>query len=157
MSSADHDWSSAALVSKLTRPFALGRDGGPGGWWILDQPLLELMGTEVQADLAGWHQDRHPRFPSERPVRVAPDWICEVLDGDSGCTDRTARAELYLLGGVSHYWLLDHRGRVLEALEAEDGRWIRQGAWTDGASVRVRPFEACVLAIGALFPPSSVR
>jgi Uma2 family endonuclease len=54
---------------------------GPGGWWILIQPGINLPGSpEVSPDLAGWRRSTLPEPPPENePLRTVPDWVCEVL------------------------------------------------------------------------------
>jgi Uma2 family endonuclease len=119
----------------------------------LDQPLLQLGDETTTADMAAWHQERHPRFPSERPVVVAPDWVCEVLHTDTVVLDRTTKAQAYLAAGIEHYWLLDPRARLLEAWIAVDGRWTRQGAWCPDQHANIAPFHAVSLDLSTLFRP----
>ena len=54
------------LGYELVGPFERGR-GGPGGWWIVQEPELHfLRNTEVDVpDLAGWRKERLPRFPRD--------------------------------------------------------------------------------------------
>jgi Uma2 family endonuclease len=56
-------------------------EGGPGGWWILIEPGIELAGApEVAPDLGGWRRERMPTPPPEgEPLTLVPDWVCEVL------------------------------------------------------------------------------
>jgi hypothetical protein len=51
--------------------------------------------------------------------------------------------------------MLDVEGRTLEALNAKEGAWVRIGAWTDGDSARIPPFDAIELDMGGLFPPTT--
>lgn len=45
-----------SLVSDLHGPFQRGR-GGPGGWWILAGPGIEVPGSpEFSPDVAGWRR-----------------------------------------------------------------------------------------------------
>src|SRR2546430_16369641 len=57
-----HALASSALGSELGPPFQRGR-GGPGGWWIIDEPELQLGPDVLVPDLAGWRRDRMPEFP----------------------------------------------------------------------------------------------
>lgn len=150
-----HSRSQTLLTYRLTGPFDLGEGGGPGGWWILIEPDI-LFGPHdiVSPDLAGWRRSRLAALPAERPIAVAPDWVCEVLSPSSVRRDRLVKADLYLAGGVGHYWLLDTEARTLEALEAREGRWLRLGAWSDGHRAAIPPFEAVSIDVGALFPPA---
>jgi Uma2 family endonuclease len=126
----------------------------PGGWWIVVEPETELEAHEVYIpDLAGWRRERVPVFPDDRPVRIRPDWVCEVVSPSTERIDRISKADVYLRSGVPHFWLVDAESRVLEALAAQDGVWTRLGAWTDGDSARIDPFAAIELDVGAIFPP----
>jgi hypothetical protein len=67
------------IAADLKNPFQRGR-GGPGGWWILIEPGIEVEGSpEVVPDVAGWRRGRMPELPSEPPIAVVPDWGCEIL------------------------------------------------------------------------------
>ena len=48
-----HALASSTLGIDLGAAFQRGR-GGPGGWWILDEPELHLNGDVLVPDLAGW-------------------------------------------------------------------------------------------------------
>jgi Uma2 family endonuclease len=127
---------------------------GPGGWWIVIEPEVELAPHEIYIpDLAGWRRERVPRLPTERPVRVVPDWVCEVISPSTARFDRVTKAAGYLAAGVPHSWLVDVDARVLEAFTASDGAWVRLGAWSDGALPRAPPFDAVEHEVGRLFPP----
>ena len=94
-----------------------------------------------------------PAFPETRPIDVVPDWLCEILSPSDGGRDRVRKADLYLHSGVPFYWIVDPEERTLEAFSATEGSWLRLGAWTDGASARIQPFEAIEIDVGSLFPP----
>jgi len=63
---------SSAIGAKLFNSFDSG-DGGPGGWWIIDEPELHLAGNAIVPDLAGWRRERMPIFPDAAAFDVAPD------------------------------------------------------------------------------------
>ena len=44
--------------------------GGPGGWWIVDEPELHLGEDVLVPDLAGWRRKRMPDYPET--AYVAP-------------------------------------------------------------------------------------
>jgi len=94
-----------------------------------------------------------PEFPETRPIDVVPDCLCEILSPSDGGRDRVRKADLYLNSGVPFYWIVDPEERTLEAFGAREGSWLRLGAWTDGASARIQPFEAIEIDVGSLFPP----
>lgn len=150
---AAHGWAQSALAGDVHPPFGRGR-GGPGGWWILIEPDVLLEPHQIVVpDLAGWKRDRLPDLAAAKPIAVVPDWICEVVSPGDGGRDRVRKAAIYLRAGVAHYWILDPADRTLEAFEARDGRWLRLGAWTDGDTPRVAPFEAIELDVAGFFLP----
>jgi len=148
-----HGNAQALLSGEIVRPFQRGR-GGPGGWWIIIEPDVELTTNDIIVpDLAGWKRDKVPEFPHDRPIRFVPDWICEVLSPTNQKRDRVVKANLYLTCGVMYYWILDVQERTLEAYSAKEGSWVRLGAWTDGDTSRIPPFDAIELEVEGLFPP----
>src|SRR6202051_3210986 len=58
-----HARASSVLGGKITDPFDGGK-GGPGGWWILDEPEIHLQGDVLVPDLAGWKRDVVPILPT---------------------------------------------------------------------------------------------
>lgn len=148
-----HSRAQAIMASEIAGPFDRGH-GGPGGWWILVEPEVELGPHQlVVPDVAGWLRSRLIDLAQERPITTVPDWICEVVSPSDRGRDRVRKADLYLRVGVPHYWILDPADRTLEAYEAIDGRWVRLGASTDGDTPRVRPFEAIELDVAGFFLP----
>ena len=75
---APHTLAASALGGIVSPHFHHGR-GGPGGWWILDEPELHLGEDIVVPDIAGWRRERMPVYPDTAYFTLAPDWICEVL------------------------------------------------------------------------------
>ena len=69
-----HTIASSVLVGELNPPFHRGR-GGPGGWWILNEPELHLGEDILVPDLAGWRRERMPEPPDTAYFSVAPDWV----------------------------------------------------------------------------------
>ena len=62
-----HARASSVLGSKIMSPFDEGQ-GGPGGWWILDEPELHLGGDILVPDLAGWKKRSCQHFPWINPI-----------------------------------------------------------------------------------------
>jgi hypothetical protein len=61
-----HAAAASALGEELGPPFKRGR-GGPGGWFILDEPELHLRGDILVPDLAGWRKERMPVLTTSEP------------------------------------------------------------------------------------------
>src|SRR5688572_13466667 len=75
---APHALTASIVGMDLGSPFQR-RRGGPGGWWILDEPELHFGNDVVVPDLAGWRVERMPQVPRTAAIELAPDWLCEVL------------------------------------------------------------------------------
>jgi Uma2 family endonuclease len=125
--------------------------GGPGGWWILDEPELHFAEQVLVPDLAGWRRERLPAIPDEAFFSLAPDWVCELLSPSTERIDRGRKLRIYAEAGVEHAWLLKPTDRTLEVLRLRDGTWSIVGVWEDAALVRAEPFEAVELELGRLW------
>jgi Uma2 family endonuclease len=132
---------SSSLGIEIGGPFDRGR-GGPGGWWIIDEPELHFGEDVVVPDVAGWRRERLPRFPSGPWTDIAPDWVCEVLSPSTRRLDLTEKREVYAAAGVHFLWHLDPTDRTLEAFELGDGAWTLVAAYAGEGEVRVPPFDA---------------
>lgn len=147
---APHALASATLGIDLGNPFQRGR-GGPGGWWILDEPELHLGEDVVVPDLAGWRRERLPQIPGDAFLTLEPDWVCEVLSPRTVQIDRAQKMPLYAAWGVPWAWLVDPLARTLEAFQLREGRWLLLGVWREDAVAPIAPFEAVPLELGALW------
>src|SRR5262245_40838427 len=67
-----HSRASSSVGGNLWGPFQEGR-GGPGGWWILDEPELHLGEDVIVPDLAGWRRERLAIVPDAAYLTLAPD------------------------------------------------------------------------------------
>jgi Uma2 family endonuclease len=148
----DHAITSSALGGALVGPFQFGR-GGPGGWWIVDEPELHLGKDVLVPDLAGWRRTRMPRPPRAPFLTLAPDWVCEVLSPSTAAVDRVRKKHIYAREKVEYVWLLDPVAQTLEVHRLQEGRWVECGAFSGDARVRVEPFEDVELELATLWLP----
>lgn len=150
-----HANAASTLGFELGNPFHRGR-GGPGGWWILDEPELQLDPKEpISPDLAGWRLERMPELPDTAFFTLSPDWVCEVLSRSTEKIDREDKLPYYAEHGVRHAWLLDPIDKRLEVYELEptSKRWHDVRIYQGDAAVRAAPFDAIELELGALWSP----
>jgi len=145
-----HARASSVLGMKLGTAFDSG-GGGPGGWWIIDEPELHLGANAIVPDLAGWRRERMPIFPDVAVFDLAPDWLCEVQSSGTARIDRVKKLPIYKEHRVQHVWLLDPVDRTLEVLRLEGDRWVVAGNYAGDDSVRAEPFEAVEIDLGALW------
>ncbi|WP_437667553.1 Uma2 family endonuclease [Sorangium sp. So ce1182] len=129
------------MASDLHGPFQKRRNG-PGGWWILAEPGVELpRAPEISPDVAGWRRERLPRLRVKEPIRVVPDWVCEVLSPRTRAYDLIVKRRFYAEMGVSHLWYVDPEARSLAVSRRVDGRWLELGVHGPTERVRAEPFE----------------
>lgn len=148
-----HAVTSSVLGAELNPPFQQGR-GGPGGWWILDEPELHLGSDILVPDLGGWRRTRLRRVPDEAYFTLAPDWICEVLSPTTYRLDRVKKLRVYAREGVAHAWLVHPVERTLEVLRLESGRWVIVGTFGGDAVVRAEPFQGVAIDLLPLWGES---
>lgn len=150
--SARHGAVQANLTARLD-PYNR-KPGGrhPGGWWFACETEIDLELHEVyRPDVAGWRRERLPALPLEFPVRVRPDWVCEVISPSKPKNDRVAKFEVYRRCGVPHYWIVDPALETLTVYRwTADGYLVAVNA-SRGDRVRAEPFDAIELAVGVLF------
>ena len=144
-----HQLAATLVGEDLSGPFNRGR-GGPGGWWILVEPGIELPGTpEIAPDLAGWTRDRLAALPEDEPIRVVPDWVCEILSPTTRRHDLLVKKPYYAKVGVRHHWIVDRLERTLTAYRLEGGLWLELGMFSEETDARVEPFAAVSLDISS--------
>ena len=150
-----HARAAAALGVEIGGPFDQGR-GGPGGWWILDEPELHLLDDVVVPDLAGWTRERLPVIPDAAFLTIGPDWVCEVLSPSTERLDRLKKLRIYAREGVAHAWLVNPALRTLEVLRLENGRWAVLATHGGAETVHAEPFSPFGLELTRLWsdPPA---
>lgn len=126
--------------------------GGPGGWWIIDEPELHLGDDVLVPDLAGWRREKMPELPDEAWFELAPDWVCEILSPSTAQADRGVKMPIYAREGVRDLWLIDPELRTLEAYTLSDsGLWSLLATLTNDASVTMQPFDAITFPLESLW------
>jgi Uma2 family endonuclease len=140
----------SAIGDELVSPFQKGR-GGPGGWWILDEPELHLGPHILVPDLAGWRRERLPTMPDTAFFALPPDWVCEVLSPGTARTDRADKMPIYAARGIPFLWLIDPAPRTLEVFVLRDGRWSLEHVYQEDDEVSAVPFDAIAFPLADLW------
>ena len=126
-----HTIASSVLGGELNPPFHRGR-GGPGGWWILDEPELHLGEDVLVPDLAGWRRERMPDRPDTPYFTLAPEWVCEVLSPSTRRVDLQEKRPVYASTRARASCTCGSSSR-------RTGRWKRSSSATgSGCSSRAR-------------------
>ncbi|MBS2017650.1 MAG: Uma2 family endonuclease [Deltaproteobacteria bacterium] len=149
----EHGDAQAGVVGAVRSPFQRRPgSGGPGGWWIATEVEVELeTGDVVRPDVVGWRRERAAERPTGTPVKIRPDWVCEVVSPENAKNDTVKKLRLYHQVAIPHYWLVDPRDATLTVM-----RWSADGYVTlmraeRGEIVRAEPFDAIALEVGTLF------
>lgn len=126
--------------------------GGPGGWWILSEVHVALDDEQVYCpDLAGWRRERVAEPPHDFPVRLRPDWICEILSPSNASRDTVHKLRGYHRAGVPHYWIVDPAARTLTVYRWQAEGYLAVLSATPPERVRAEPFDAIELSVAAMF------
>jgi len=141
-----HQVIAGCVTADLFNPFARGR-GGPGGWWIVSEPGIELpRSPEISPDIAGWRRERMPSSP-EGPVTIVPDWVCEVLSTTTRRHNLRIKLPYYASIGVPYAWVIDLDAQLLQAHRLSDGHWLQIGTFADEKDARIEPFDAVAIDV----------
>jgi Uma2 family endonuclease len=151
--SAEHGQVQGALGGHLFRRFVR-RPGGrwPGGWWIGSEIDVEFASHDLyRHDLVGWRRDRVPDCPTGRPVRIRPDWVCEILSPSNEKRDLVDKLRVLHAAAVPHYWIINPEEKVLVVHRHQPAGYLVVLSASSGETVRAEPFDAVELRTGVLF------
>jgi len=152
---ARHARVEAAIIASTHGPYDVGR-GGPGGWWILPEPGVELPGSpEFSPDVAGWRRERLPVLPADEPIRLAPDWVCEVLSPRTRGYDLLKKRPFYARSGVEWLWYVDVEAHTVSVSQLRDGVWVEVAVHGEDQRVRLQPFPEVELDLAVWWPIES--
>jgi Uma2 family endonuclease len=151
--SAEHGESQASFGAVLIRRFQR-RPGGrwPGGWWFGTEIDVQYETHEIYLhDVVGWRRDRAAERPSGRPVRIRPDWACELLSRSNAKRDLVDKFKVLHANGVPYYWIADPLEQTLIVHRWEPAGYLVILTAAAGDVVRAEPFEAVELGVSTLF------
>lgn len=149
--SAEHgaaQWALSAWLGPHGR-----RPGGrhPGGWWFVTEVEVYFDAQNTfKPDVAGWRRERVPERPSGTPIRISPDWVCEILSTNRA-HDLIRKKRIYHRYQVKHYWIIDPVERALEVLRWMPDGYLSVQTGVFSETLYAEPFEAIPLFVGTLF------
>jgi Uma2 family endonuclease len=151
--SGAHGNAQAGVITAVRAPFQRRRGGGgPGGWWIVTEVEVLLETADiVRPDVVGWRRENCPELPVGFPVKIRPDWVCEVISPQRANDDTVKKLRLYHRVGIPYYWLVDSRDATLTVMRWSESGYVTILAAERGETVRPEPFEAIELVVGTLF------
>jgi hypothetical protein len=158
----------AHSIAEISGMFVAGSalgDPVPEGWTFLANVEISA-GHErlLLCDVAGWNLTREGLLATCSPIRITPDWICEVLGGSSRRFTLSAKRRALAEMGVTHLWIADPEARVLDVFKNERGKWMLLDSLTEETAATAPPFDGLHFDVGELWtrieikpPPSSRR
>jgi Uma2 family endonuclease len=155
--SFEHGNAQGGLTTSLRSLFGHGGGSGrsgPGGWWFGSEVEVEYAGpprAQVYLhDLAGWRRIEGRARPTGRPVRLRPDWACEVLSPTTMRIDQVQKLRTLRAAGVPHYWLVDPAEGVLTVYRLVGSDYVLALTAGRGERVQPEPFEAVEFGVDEL-------
>ncbi len=123
----------------------------PGGWWLGTEIDVAYEDHEIyRHDVAGWRREKAPSRPSGRPVRLKPDWVCEILSPSNAANDTVKKLRVLHRHAVRHYWLIDPEAKTLRVLRWTPEGYLEALSATVDELVRAEPFEAIELSLASV-------
>ncbi|MEM9693407.1 MAG: Uma2 family endonuclease [Myxococcota bacterium] len=146
-----HAEAASVLGMLLGPPFRLGR-GGPGGWWIVDEPELHLGSGIYVPDLAGWRREEGSELDRRAAYQTTPPhWLCEVLSPSTRRIDRLKKVPRYGEAGVAWLWIVDPESRTIEVFAQHEGSWRLEVTHDGTGEASLPPFEDVAIAVGEMW------
>jgi Uma2 family endonuclease len=147
----------AEITAMLVAGSPLG-DPVPEAWAF--QPGAEIaVGAEgfVVADVAGFRVDQSELSRAPTPLRMVPQWVCEVLCDRNRHFTLTSKRRAYAELGVAHLWIADPEARVLEVFVNQRGKWLLIASLGDEPRAEAPPFEGLRFDADELWITPSAR
>lgn len=129
------------------------RPGGrfPGGWiFATEVEVFFDARNTLRPDVVGWRRARLAELPAAVPVRVVPDWVCEVLSTNKR-NDLVRKKRLFHEHRVPHYCIADPVEETLAVYRWSEDGYIEVLTTERGERVHAEPFEDVELVVGVLF------
>lgn len=146
-----HGESQAKIILELGE-FTRRRHGRPAGWWLAAEVHVEHRKNQVYChDVLGWRRDRHPQKPSGWPVRMRPDWVCEIVSPKHEKRDLVDKPAVLHGAEVAHLWLVNPEEEMLHVQRWSPGGYTTVLAASSDQTVWAEPFEAIEFRVGVLF------
>ncbi len=154
-----HAFAATKINSSIDSFFGSRSSGGPGGWILLFEPQMRLLGKQdVIPDIAGWKvdqlSDEELSALSGNRIEVIPQWVCEIISPSSVRMDKVLKATLYAECEIGHYWLADPDQKTLEIRRLVNSQWVVVNTFEGSEKVRAEPFEAVEIDLGSFWGPT---
>lgn len=143
-----HQLHIAQLLRSLAKFDRRGRrPSDPGGWLFVPDPEVDLgeRPDRFRPDLAAWREHRASFSLRDPAIKIAPDWVCEVLSPSTETIDRAVKAPLYATYGVEWLWFIDPDTKCIEVFHNEYGTFRPMQTFREHDTGGLQPFESVSL------------
>ena len=123
----------------------------PGGWVILFEPELHIVGRDPRPRHRRLASGTHAHPPRCGVHRDFADWVCEVLSPATAALDRTRKMRHYARAGVSHLWLLDPQPETLEVFRLDGDSWRLVTSVAGAVQIAAKPFDAIEMNLARIW------
>lgn len=150
----EHGGAQSSVVGAILPAYQrrTGGPGGPGGWWIATEVEVLLDGDVlVRPDVLGWRRETAPARPTGSPVRLRPDWVCEIVSPTNANNDTVKKLRIYHQARLPHCWLVDPRDGTLTVMRWAEPGYLAVVRAERGETVRPEPFSELSASVAALF------
>lgn len=147
-----HGGAQAGLTGRLARAYNR-RPGGrwPGGWRFATETEIRFEEKDIyRPDVAGWRRERMAELPTEFPVTVRPDWVCEILSPSNERNDVVKKMRTYQRCAVPHYWILDPTAETLIVYRWTEGGFLLVQSAQGEERIFAEPFTAVAISMHGL-------
>jgi Uma2 family endonuclease len=153
MGREQHSARQGGMLTAIARRFDRTHGGRwPGGWFIRLELHVQYQTDEIFChDLCGYRRDLHPSIPRSWPIKIRPEWVCELISPGHEKRDMHDKRRVLQGAGVPHYWIVNPEERLLTVYRLENGGYSLALTATSGDIVRAEPFDAVELRVSVLF------
>ena len=154
VASFEHNVAQTTITAEIAGRFGRSGSLGPGGWWIATEveTYYETQDLCFLHDIAGWKRERHPEKPTGRPMRMRPDWVCEILSPSNWKHDTVTKFQVLFANKVPHYWIVDVQHQELTIYRwSKDGYVVAQKVVVNDGAIKLEPFTEIEIDVASLF------
>jgi Uma2 family endonuclease len=95
--------------------------------------------------------------PEGEPLRLPPDWVCEVLSPSNRRWDLKKKFPFYARIGVPWLWVVDPPAETISMRALSDGGWRVVREVVGAETLELEPFLGVPVPLGRLWLPAPAR
>jgi len=128
---------------------------GDDGWWIISEIWTHYEQHESYVhDLAGFKCSKLKSLPEKGPIKVKPEWVCEILSPSNWQNDTHRKRCTLEAHKVPYYWIIDPERKSIQVfhLPPKSSHYqILSYLSSDDGKIKIDPFPDLELDLAELF------